>query len=191
MTTTHLIATQAAAQVLLDTAEEQLCDFPAAMTALGQAVDDETAYYRTMHRALLPYRAATRMHTHFAFLAKTRCVPAAYADGERTQLTAPLSEQAKYMDGFFRRGEHPPSRPHDFPLHEAGVAQVHDLAWNRLEQPWSGRHGPAYLMMADTAVPHPEDDWCPPLATSCNATSHHAMPPHAVQRHSAPCNATQ
>ena len=43
-------------------------DQHAAVVAAASGGFAETAYYRTLHRLLAPYRMATRMHTHFAFL---------------------------------------------------------------------------------------------------------------------------
>ena len=86
----YFLAQQEAARRLLSEVEAQLC------TGVDVGSPDaETTYYQTMHRLLGPYRQATRMHTHFAFLAKTRCVPAAFADRARAKLGFPMSEQAK------------------------------------------------------------------------------------------------
>jgi hypothetical protein len=85
----------------------------------------------------------TRMHTHFAFLAKRDCAPAAFADRFRAKNGVPMLEQAKYMYGLYERME-APARTGRAPKMAAT-----SLAWNRLEQPWGGKHGTVYKARAD------------------------------------------
>ena len=150
----YFLEQQAAAAQLLDTAESQLCS-GVDLNARGAA---EATYYKTLHRLLGPYRSATRMHTNFAFIAKTRCVPAAFADRARAALQLPWSEQATYMNGYFVRSPHAAAEKQDEP--GEGYMSPHSLAWNRLDKPWGGSHGSAYVVSSADEVPHAEDDWC-------------------------------